>query len=78
MASVKLLYNTGSSAQCSVITYRGEEWVGGRLMGIYVNTELIHTAVQQKPTQYCKAVIFQLKINFKNNKNSYIQKKIFK
>ena len=31
--------------------------------GIYVYLWMIHIVVWQKPTQYCKAVIFQLKIN---------------
>lgn len=33
--------------------------VGGRFMreGIYVDIELIHFIVQQKPTHYCKATI---------------------
>jgi len=29
----------------------------------YVYLWLIHVDVRQKPTQYCKAIIFQLKIN---------------
>ena len=38
MASEKLLYNTGNSALCSVMTWRGGMGVGGRLKreGIYV------------------------------------------
>ena len=32
--------------------------------GVYAYLWLIHTVVWQKPTQYCKAIIFQLKINF--------------
>ena len=37
--------------------------VGGRLKreGIYVYIELIHITEQQKLTQYCKAIILQLK-----------------
>jgi len=37
--------------------------MGGRFKseGIYVYLWLIH--VMQKPTQYCKAIILQLKIN---------------
>ena len=37
--------------------------VGGRLKreGTYVYLSLIHDAVWQKPTQYCKAIILQLK-----------------
>jgi len=34
--------------------------------GTYVYLWLIHVDVWQKPTQYCKAVIPQLKINKKN------------
>ena len=30
---------------------------------IYIYLWLIHVDVWQKPTQYCKAIIFQLKIN---------------
>ena len=32
--------------------------------------QLIHVVVPQKPTQHYKAIIFQLKINFKNIKCS--------
>ena len=37
----------------------------GRLKreGTYVYLGLIHVDIWQKPTQYCKAIIFQLKIN---------------
>ena len=31
--------------------------------GTYVYLWLIHIDVRQKPTQYCKAIILQLKIN---------------
>ena len=39
--------------------------VGGRLKreGTCVYLRLIHVDVRQKPTQYCKAIILQLKIN---------------
>ena len=39
--------------------------MGGRFRreGIYVCLWLIHVDVWQKPTQYYKAIIFQLKIN---------------
>ena len=30
----------------------------------HVSLWLIHLVAWQKPTQYCKAIIFQLKINF--------------
>ena len=32
--------------------------------GIYIYLELIHVVVQQKLTQHCKAIIFQLKHKF--------------
>ena len=34
--------------------------------GTYVYLWLIYVNVWQKPTQYCKAIILQLKINLKN------------
>ena len=39
--------------------------VGGRFKreGTYVYLWLIHVDVCQKPTQYCRAIILQLKIN---------------
>ena len=39
--------------------------VGGKFKkkGTYVYLWLIHVAVWQKPTQYCKAIIIQVKIN---------------
>jgi len=33
--------------------------------GTYIYLRLIHGNVRQKPTQYCKAIILQLKINLK-------------
>ena len=33
------------------------------LSGIYIYLWLIHADIWQKPTQYCKAIIFQLKIS---------------
>ena len=50
-----------------------EEWTGvgvGRRFKreeIYVYLWLIHIVVQQKLTQHCKAIILQLKINFKKD-----------
>jgi len=43
---------------------------GERLIrkGVYVYIWLIHIAVQKKPTQHCKAIIIQLKINKKEKK----------
>ena len=42
--------------------------VGGsfRREGTRVYLWLIHVDVWQEPTQYCKAIILQLKINLKN------------
>ena len=34
--------------------------------GIYIYLELIHGVGQQNLIQHCKAIILQLKINFKN------------
>ena len=66
-ASGNLLYDTGSSNQGSVTTQRGGMgWeVGGRFKreGTYVYLWLIHVAIWKKLTQYCKAIILQLKIN---------------
>ena len=44
----------------------GGGWLEVRLKrkGTCVYLELIHLTVQQKLTQHCKAMIFQLKINF--------------
>ena len=49
--------------QLSVLQRQGE--VGGRFRreGTYVHRQLIHVDVWQKPTQYCKAIILQIKIN---------------
>ena len=33
------------------------------LSGIYIYLWLIHADIWQKPTQYCKAIVLQLKIN---------------
>jgi len=43
---------------------------GFRREGTYVYLWLIHVDVWQRPTQYCKAIILQLKKNrrFKKNK----------
>ena len=37
--------------------------VGGRSGGTYVYLWLTHADIWQKPTQYCKALVLQLKIN---------------
>ena len=60
-----------SSDPGSVMTKRG--WAGCVLEGrfkredTHVDLWLVHVDVWQKPTQYCKTIIFQIKINnFKN------------
>ena len=53
-----VLYSTGNSFQCSVMTSMGME---SRREWIYVYVWLIHFAVQQKLTQHCKSTILQLK-----------------
>ena len=67
IASGKLPYNTGSSAQRSVegCTVEGSDGkgVGRRFKRIYVYLQLTRVIVQQKPTQHCKAIILQTKIN---------------
>ena len=54
IASEKLLYSTGSSAWCSVMTQKAGVW-GRRSKrgGIYVYMQLIHLIVHQKLTQHC-------------------------
>ena len=63
----KLAVLTGHSKQGSVTTYRGgkEGEEGGRFKreGTDVHLWLIHVDAWQKSKQYCKAIIFQLKIN---------------
>ena len=49
-----------------------EKGRGKRLVqegGAYVHLWLIHVDVWQKSNQYCKAIIFQFKKNFKKNSN---------
>ena len=43
--------------------------------GIYVSLGLIHIIVWQKPTQHCKAIILQLKTDFKILKKDRKKKK---
>ena len=67
IASRNLLYDTGSSHL--VLSDNLEGWdglVGGRkyTYGWPVYLWLIHADAWQKPTQYCKAMILQLKIKF--------------
>ena len=64
-ASGKLLYSTGSSSQCSVMTQMGR--VGGtgrerlKRKGIYLCIWMIDDVVQEKLMQHCKAIILQFK-----------------
>ena len=56
----------------------GMEWdEGGRFRreGTYVDLWVIYVGVWQKPTQYCKAIVLQLKINLKKKGCSFIKKK---
>ena len=43
--------------------------------GLYVCLQLIHFTIQQKLTQYCKAIILKLKINFLKRKKSTVENK---
>ena len=67
IASGNLPFDSGNSTWGSVTTSRNRmEWeVRGRLQreGTRVYLWLIHADVWQKPMQYCKAPILQLKIN---------------
>ena len=62
IASGNLLYNTGNSAWCSVMTQRDGKGGGRRSKRgeIYAYIQLIHFIVQQKLT-HCKTTIPQLK-----------------
>ena len=55
---------------CHLDVWDGDE-VGRRSKGegIYVYLKLIHFAVQQKLTEHCKAITFQLKIKKKCSRN---------
>ena len=41
----------------------GKDGIGGRREGTYMYLWLIHVDIWQKPTEHCKAIILQLKIN---------------
>ena len=66
-ASENLLYDSGSSDPVLCDNPEGYDGVGGgrevQGEGTYEYLWLIHVAVWQKPKQYCKATILQLKIN---------------
>ena len=61
------MYDAGSSNQVLCDNLKGSEGVemGGRFKkeGTYVYLWLIQVDVWQKPTNYCKVIIFLLKIN---------------
>ena len=72
-ASGNLLYDAGNPKQCSVITQRGEMGRGFKKEGTYVYLWLIHADVWQKSSQYCKVIIFQLKIKLNLKKRIIFQ-----
>ena len=45
---------------------------GSKREGTYVYIWLIHVDAWQKPTQYCKAIVLQLKINKEKQKKIII------
>jgi len=49
--------------------------LGGRFKkeGTYVYLWLIHVEIWQKTTKFCKAIILQLKNNFKKKRTYFIQ-----
>ena len=54
----------------------GMGWEVGRKLkreGTYVYLWLIHVDVEQKPTQPCKAIILQLKINYKKKNRTELK-----
>ena len=58
------MYDTGNPkpALCDNLTEWGDEGSGGGFTreGTYVCLTLIHVDVWQKPSQYCKVILFQL------------------
>ena len=60
IASGNLLYDAGSSDELLCDNLEGWEVQEG---GTYIYPWLTQVNVWQRPTQYCKAIIFQLKIN---------------
>lgn len=68
---------TGNSSRCSVTPERvrcSGEWGRFRREGTNVYLWLMHIVVQQKPTQYFKAIILQLKKCFCSLQNLDIDK----
>ena len=65
-----MLHNSGNSKQASVSTKKGGLERGAEVrfkrVGTYVYPWLTRAVVWQRPTQFCKAIILQLKkINLK-------------
>ena len=72
-ASGNLLHSTGSSSRRSVtVEMGGMKWAGGR-EGTYVYTWQFHFVVQQKSTQHCKAIVFQLKNQLIRNISNFLK-----
>ena len=64
MTSASLMHEAGTQSWCSGTTQRdgvGSEGGGGSGWGTHVHPWLIHVYVWQKPPQYCKVIILQLK-----------------
>ena len=76
-----MLYDAGNTQLVLCDNLEGCDGVGGRFKreGTYVYLWLIHVDVWQNPTQYCKAIILQLKIKkrIKVKKEAMNLKKIF-
>ena len=73
IANGNLLQDSGNSNWGSVTRQRAG--IGKEVKGILKREgrQLIHVDVWQKTTQYCKAIIFQLKINTFNLKYHFIK-----
>ena len=67
-----MLYDSGKPNLSSVNLEEGQG-VGGGREETYVRLRLIHVDVWQKPTQYCRAIILQLKVNkIRKEKKEYV------
>ena len=75
-----MLYDAGNSKLVLCDNIKGWDGMGsGRSLkreGTYIYLWLIHVDIWQKPTQYCKTIILQLKIKFKKI-NGFTQRKVF-
>ena len=65
MSSVNMIYDLGCAklVLCDNPEGQGREGAGRRAQeeGTHVYLWLVHTDVWQKPSQYCKVIIFQVK-----------------